>query len=659
MPPRKVLLVGWDAADWKIIQPLRQRGRMPAIDSLVTAGIGADLRTMRPALSPILWNSIATGKRPVKHGIHGFVEPDPFAGGVRPVSSTSRKAKAIWNILSQEGFKAHVLGWFASHPAEAVNGSCLSDLYAKAAPGHLVEPWPLAPDSVHPESLRALFSGLRVRPSAIEIAELLAFVPDLLRPGFAEDTKIGTLRQVLAETHSLQNAAEWTLRNTEWDFLAVYYNGIDHVSHDFMSFRPPKMDHIPDDQFALYRGVVDHTYCLHDLFLGRLIDLAGKDATVIVLSDHGFVSGKLRARLQSVSPEAMDYSLKGSGVHREFGVLVARGAGIRAGETVHGAGLLDITPTILALFGLPVGKDMDGKVLSQAFVHPPEPNEVPSWEDPAQEGSITDLSVDPVYTQAVLQQFANLGYIEAQPEGSQQAALDAAAALDYNLAHSLMNSGKIGDALPIFHRLNRDKPNDARCSFNLAYCYFRLGNFGTAQEYAGALLAKIGQAEANGIEAEHYRALAPWAMWLMGSIRYLQGDRAGALSYLKRAEEGEAHLPDLFVRLGSAYLQLGRIADAERMFDRGLEIDPENCRALLGKAAVQLRAGLHAVAAETALTAIRLQHFLPLGHYYLGLALARLNRFDQAVGALKTAVSQAPGFSPAQRSLLRLSRVSQ
>ena len=115
---KKVLLIGWDAADWKIINPLLDQGLMPTLDDFVNHGVIGNLATLRPILSPMLWNSIATGKRPDKHGILGFMEPDPQTGGVRPVTSTSRKVKALWNILTQRGYKTHVLGWFAGHPAD-------------------------------------------------------------------------------------------------------------------------------------------------------------------------------------------------------------------------------------------------------------------------------------------------------------------------------------------------------------------------------------------------------------------------------------------------------------------------------------------------------------------------------------------------------------
>jgi Type I phosphodiesterase / nucleotide pyrophosphatase len=72
---RKVLLIGWDAADWEHITPLLEEGLMPARDAFINRGVMGNLATLQPILSPILWNSVATGKLANKHGIHGFIEP--------------------------------------------------------------------------------------------------------------------------------------------------------------------------------------------------------------------------------------------------------------------------------------------------------------------------------------------------------------------------------------------------------------------------------------------------------------------------------------------------------------------------------------------------------------------------------------------------------
>ena len=92
-----------------------------------------DIETLQPMLSPMLWTSIATGHRGDRHGILGFVEADPSGGPARPVSSRSRRGKALWNILTQSGMRAHAVGWYASHPAEPIAGVCVSDAFV--APG--------------------------------------------------------------------------------------------------------------------------------------------------------------------------------------------------------------------------------------------------------------------------------------------------------------------------------------------------------------------------------------------------------------------------------------------------------------------------------------------------------------------------------------------
>src|SRR5213592_1534045 len=81
---RRVLLIGWDAADWEHITPLLEEGLMPTLDALINRGVMGNLATLQPILSPMLWNSIATGKFADKHGIHGFIEPDPVNGKFPP-----------------------------------------------------------------------------------------------------------------------------------------------------------------------------------------------------------------------------------------------------------------------------------------------------------------------------------------------------------------------------------------------------------------------------------------------------------------------------------------------------------------------------------------------------------------------------------------------
>ena len=49
----RVLLIGWDAADWKAITPLLDDGKMPAMERLVEGGVMGNLATLDPPLSPM------------------------------------------------------------------------------------------------------------------------------------------------------------------------------------------------------------------------------------------------------------------------------------------------------------------------------------------------------------------------------------------------------------------------------------------------------------------------------------------------------------------------------------------------------------------------------------------------------------------------------
>src|SRR5580704_11517614 len=177
---RRVALIGWDAADWRIIHSLLDAGLMPNLRKLVERGAMGNIATLDPPMSPLLWTSIATGKTADLHGIHGFAEPDPVTGGIRPITSTSRKVKALWNILSQSGLRSLVVNWFASHPAEPICGAYVADSYRTATAPYGAG-WELTPDSVHPPGLAGTLADLRVHPGDLTGDDLLPFIPELAR----------------------------------------------------------------------------------------------------------------------------------------------------------------------------------------------------------------------------------------------------------------------------------------------------------------------------------------------------------------------------------------------------------------------------------------------------------------------------------------------
>src|SRR4029077_3123253 len=167
-----------------------------------------------------------------------------------------------------------------------------------------------------------------------------------------------------------------------WDFTAIYYDAIDHFSHAFMQFHPPRVEWIKEEHFEMYKDVVRGAYRFHDMMLERLLHLAGPETTIILCSDHGFESGAQRPRGTPREPA-------GPAIwHRQYGILVMAGPGIKRDERIYGASLIDITTPVLTLFDLPIGQTLDGRPLLEAFETPPPVKTIESWEKKAGESGM-------------------------------------------------------------------------------------------------------------------------------------------------------------------------------------------------------------------------------------------------------------------------------
>lgn len=641
-PHPRLLLIGWDAADWQVIHPLLDAGQMPNLRRLVDGGMMGNLQSLQPMLSPILWTSIATGRRADAHGVRGFVEPLPDRSGVRPVGTRSRRCKALWNILSQAGFRSVVCGWMASHPAEPLpRGAVVSNAFAVppagAAPGH----WPVAADSVQPPGLAESLAELRVHPREVEGGMVLPFIPraaELDQTDPAVQRRLHVLVERLAETIGVHASATELLETTPWDFAAVYYECIDAVGHEFMPFHAPALPGIPPGEAAVHGEVVNAVYRYHDAMLGRLIELAGPGARVMIVSDHGFESGPRRPR-GVVDPARW---------HRAQGVFVAHGPGIRADGTVEGGTLLDIAPTVLTAFGLPVGEDMAGKPLVQIFSEPLAVTRIPSWEEvPGEDGRLPPAAAggaggeeDPAAAQAVLAQFIALGYLEAPGEDVLRAVARAEAEADFNLAAALLEGGRATEAKELLAALAVRHPDERRYWHALAAACFAAGTAGEAAPCLAAL--------------ERLEPGAPATLVLRGVLAWAREDFTASAVAFAAAEERAPDDPMTLTYLGRLSLRQRRWAEAERQFQRALALDPDLAEAHYGLSVALPRQDRVEAGIDHALRAVGLRHDFPEAHFQLGATLSRLGWFERAAQAFEMTLRQRPGFVLAHRYLARI-----
>lgn len=434
-PPGPVVLAAFDGLEWNVMLPLLREGRLPTFARLIETGRSGLVTTFEPTFSPILWTTVATGKTPEQHGIHGFVVREN--GRVtRLFNSADRKAKAFWNILSDFGRPSAVVGWWMTYPVEPIDGVMVAQVntldQAFGARGRAVAKGRLMQGlerQVHPAewTKRVLRVHERVSERLPELTrEIFGELPGELDP-LPERLLENTLWSLRADATYAEIVIELLAENPDaFDVVAFYVGGTDVVGHRFWRYyepeayrQPPSPDHV-----AAFGDMIPDYYVYADRLLGRILSHV-PEATVFVVSDHGMHAEHTE---QVFDGETLPLNVN-SGGHSDAapGVWILAGPGIegadghdpkrlRRGELPTLGSLYEVAPTLLALLGLPVGEDMTGRVLTEVIEVPPDAIErVATHDDPDWRQRRARLDPERATQQAEalrMEQLRALGYIE-------------------------------------------------------------------------------------------------------------------------------------------------------------------------------------------------------------------------------------------------------
>jgi len=441
----KMILIGLDGLTWDVINPLLKKNKLPNIARLVENGSYGYLQTLEPTFTPIIWTSIATGKLPNKHwvvdflvwnikGIKSSIRKFPSHFGIKtlfdvmdaimpftviesgPVTSESWNSKSLWEILSENDKKVGVVGWYPTWPAYPVNGFLVTDR------AHCLN----LENRFYPESLNDQVRDLielphryhfsfrdTVRSLGPVISEIDRFINILEGKSYdyvpctnANKTNILEIFKFeYLKDKTYMNIARYLLKKREVDFFAVYLHGTDAVAHCFWKWREPGLYiNVPKDEIKSFGDVIDKYYIYMDSFIGELLENIDERTIVMIVSDHG---------------ERPLYG--GHGVHESQsthdistpGVIIIYGKHIKKRKRLDHATVLDITPTILYLMGIPIGKDMDGDILVDSiekdFLRRNSIDHVPSYETSQRRVSTKGLTSD--VDDEIKRQLKALGYL--------------------------------------------------------------------------------------------------------------------------------------------------------------------------------------------------------------------------------------------------------
>ena len=373
-----VRLLGVDGLDRRMAAQMIERGEMPHLQALLASGAHAPLRPEPEQVPAIVWTTIATARGPDAHGIQaagarhlpGMRTPVPLAGETRfsravgtaadllrltrtrPASSVLRGAKAFWNVASEKGLRVLVVNWWATWPADALNGQVVTDRALLK-----IERGGAADRETHPDALL-----------------------EQLRPVAAATMSPDRARRIDA----FASEAARRLRAPGVDLEAVYLPGLDIVTMQ-------QLEGASGDVAALSARMdaVRAHHRLVDDAIGAARRDAAPGAVVVVVGDPG----RLARRSEGAE-----------------GLLVLFGAAVKPGPLPAGSAR-DVAPTVLHLLGLPVSAELEGAVveaaLSDAFRAANPVRRVATYGRPP-----AGRARDSAFDREMLEELRSLGYIQ-------------------------------------------------------------------------------------------------------------------------------------------------------------------------------------------------------------------------------------------------------
>ncbi len=377
----RVRVLAIDGLERRMAEELVGRGEMPALAALLGRGAHGHLRAEPERVPAIVRTTIATGRGPEAHGIlsadtrrlTGLRTPvsldaktSTLASALgratdllrltrsQPAGASLRSVKTFWNVASEKGLRVGVVNWWATWPAEAVNGWLVSDRAA-----FKIEKGGPAEREVHPPE-----AFERLRP-LVSLSE-----PERAR-------RLDLFHLAAAQALRATGAA---------DLDAVYLPGLDIVTMQQLGEAPASDLAALDAKLA----AVHAQYRFVDGLLAQVVAELAPNEVLVLVGDPGRLA-------------------RGAAV-AAAGLLVLAGPEIAPGD-LGSVSERDIAPTVLHLLGLPRSRELDGQVveaaLSETFrrEHPLRTVDSYGRRPPTR-------PADSAFDQDVLEQLKSLGYIQ-------------------------------------------------------------------------------------------------------------------------------------------------------------------------------------------------------------------------------------------------------
>lgn len=261
----KVLVIGLDGANFKVMHPLIQTGHLPNIARLMREGTSGELRTTMPPVSGPAWHAFKTGKDPGTTGVYDFLRYDPQRYRSNLLQLGQLPGPMLWDIAEYySDCRFGIYNLPTTYPPAKVKG-------------FMVAGFPLpdnAPDYVYPSELKA---------------EL-----DSLTGGHKTDIRYRDYERhedFLVDVHALIDQRvkvyHYLMDKYDPDVFIFAFTCTDRVQHRMWKYMHHE-DNCTDSHAKRCRELLYGFWQHLDEAVGELVRAVDKSTTIIVMSDHGF-----------------------------------------------------------------------------------------------------------------------------------------------------------------------------------------------------------------------------------------------------------------------------------------------------------------------------------------------------------------------------------
>jgi len=266
----KIIAIGLDGATFDVLNPLIEAGELPNIEMLKKNGAYGNLQSTHPPITGPAWLSMATGKNPGKTGAFGFVNTDERDYSLKPISSkTFTDNKAFWDYLSQSGKIVGILNYPMLFPPYEINGFMVSGL------GSSEEDDITYPSNLK-EDLDNLVSGYKIS------------IP--WRSPKYKNREDVFLKDVESLIDKRWKALDYLFKHWDCDLCFVIFSAIDFLQHYLWKYWDHSHSMYDEVKSKLYRKEFVRIWRKIDEIVGKICELVGNRANIVIVSDHGFGS---------------------------------------------------------------------------------------------------------------------------------------------------------------------------------------------------------------------------------------------------------------------------------------------------------------------------------------------------------------------------------